>query len=288
MRASVKRLAVFPGLAARASLPVLSCAAVACSLEEQRMGETKAAPAWRAVPLIANGRVDESWCHVGWGGFAVDGGSLRTECDPRGLGLLVHRKEKFGNCQVRVVFKTRDARSNAGIFVRIDDGILDQVGRPGAAFDRDAGGSISKESFQKMQESSGREEGPWFAVHRGYEVQIMDATDPFHRTGAIYSLAASSAVSSQPPDEWKTMIITLAGRRILVDLDGQRVTTFDPESPDVPAARQWFEPKREPRRPEVGYLGLQNHDPGDVVWFREVSVRALPAEAAGVSGQAAE
>ena len=56
-------------------------------------------------------------------------------------------------------------------------------------------------------------------------------------------------------------------------VDGRRVTTFDPESPDVPSARQWFEPKRESERPEVGYLGLQNHDPGDVVWFREVSVR---------------
>lgn len=33
-----------------------------------------------------------------------------------------------------------------------------------------------------------REEGPWFAVHRGYEIQIMDANDPFHRTGAIRGL----------------------------------------------------------------------------------------------------
>jgi hypothetical protein len=23
-------------------------------------------------------------------------------------------------------------------------------------------------------------------------------------------------------------------------------------------------------------IGLQNHDPGDVVWFKEISVRALP------------
>ena len=30
-------------------------------------------------------------------------------------------------------------------------------------------------------------------------------------------------------------------------------------------------------RPVAGYLGLQNHDPGDVVWFKEVSVRSLPS-----------
>jgi hypothetical protein len=72
------------------------------------------------------------------------------------------------------------------------------------------------------------------------------------------------------------MIITLAGKQILVDLDDKRITRFDPESPAVPRDRQWFEPKRQPARPESGYIGLQNHDPGDVVWFREVSVRPLP------------
>ena len=29
-------------------------------------------------------------------------------------------------------------------------------------------------------------------------------------------------------------------------------------------------------RPATGYIGLQNHDPGDVVWFKEISVRPLP------------
>ena len=72
--------------------------------------------------------------------------------------------------------------------------------------------------------------------------------------------------------------ITLAGNCMYVDLEGQRVTRFDPDSPEVPRKRQWFEPKREPKRPEVGYLGLQNHDPGDIVWFKEISVRPLPIE----------
>ena len=29
------------------------------------------------------------------------------------------------------------------------------------------------------------------------------------------------------------------------------------------------------KRPTVGYIGLQTHDPGDIVFFREVSVRPL-------------
>ena len=75
------------------------------------------------------------------------------------------------------------------------------------------------------------------------------------------------------------MIITLAGERVLVDVDGQRVTTFDAGSADLPPRKQWHEPKREWKRPPAGYIGLQNHDPGDVVWFKEVSVRSLPADA---------
>ena len=238
--------------------------------------EAKAEAPWRALPLIEAGKVSYAWCHVGYGGFVVDDGALRTECSPKGLGLLVFKPEKFGNCQIRVVFRSKDAKSNAGLFVRIDDGVLEQVHRPGAAFNRDTKGKISKPSMTNMMASAEREEGPWFAVHRGYEVQIMDANDPFHRTGAVYSFAASSAISDKPPDAWKTMLITLAGNRILVEIEGRRVTSFDPDSSEVPRERKWFEGKREPRRPQVGYIGLQNHDPGDVVWFREISVRPLP------------
>jgi hypothetical protein len=254
-------------------------AAFTCAATALRSAESTSGPAWRALPLITDGKVDANWEHTGWGGFVVDNGALRTDCDPRGLGLLVYKKEPLGNCQIRVVFKAKEERSNAGVYVRIADGILDQLGKPGAAFDRDANGKISKESMEKMQASAEREEGPWFAVHRGYEVQIADGGDPSHGTGAIYSLAARSGTAKKA-GEWRTMIITLAGERILVDLDGRRVTTFDATSRDLPPRKQWHEPKREPKRPVVGYIGLQNHDPGDVVWFKEVSVRPLPAAAA--------
>jgi len=278
---SAKPNGAFNGMTRVVDISIIICmAAVACCLPVLHGAESVSEPAWRALPLITEGKVNSSWTHVGWGGFVVDHGALRTECDPRGLGLLVYRKERFGNCQIRVVFKSKEAKSNSGVYVRIADGILEQAREPGAAFERDAAGKPSKESGQKMQVSAAREEGPWFAVHRGYEVQIADGGDPFHRTGAIYSLAPSSAVSKKEPGEWKTMIITLGGNQILVELDGQRITTFDPRSPDLPPQRQWYEPKREPKRPEAGYIGLQNHDPGDVVWFKEVSVRRLPSAVA--------
>jgi hypothetical protein len=260
----------------RTFVAVIILTAFACAFPVLRGAEPAPERAWRSLPLITDGKVDTNWVHVGWGGFVVNDGVLRTEPAAKGLGLLVYKKDLLGNCQIRVVFKAKEAKCNSGVYVRLADGILDQVGKPGAEFDRDAAGKISKESMEKMQASANREEGPWYAVHHGYEVQIADTGDPSHGTGAIYSLASRSGALKKAAD-WRTMIITLAGEKIFVDLDGQRVTTFDPASPDLPARKQWHEPKREPKRPEAGYIGLQNHDPGDVVWFKEVSVRRLPS-----------
>jgi len=253
-------------------------AALVCVCQALHGAQPKSDSGWRPLPLVSDGKVDPNWVQVGWGGFVDDEGTLRTAPDPKGLGLLVYKKEKLGNCQIRVVFKTKEARSNSGVYVRIDDAVLDQVKQPGAAFERDAKGKPSDESMAKMKASGEREEGAWFAVHRGYEIQIAGGGgDPLHRTGAVYSLAPSSAGSKKAPGEWKTMVITLAHTRISVDLDGERITNFDSENHDVPARKIWHEPKREPKRPEVGYIGLQNHDPGDIVWFKEISVRPLPA-----------
>jgi hypothetical protein len=231
---------------------------------------------WRALPLIKDGKVDPAWVQVGYGGFAVEDGSLRTEGDEKGLGLLLYRKEKFGDCQVRVVYRPKDAKSNSGVYVRIGEGILERVNDKHAPARRDARGQLTKESLRIFQEASDKVRGPWYAVHHGYEVQICDgAAGKRSRTGAVYSLAEAAALPAKAPTEWRTMIITLKGNLVLVDIDGKRVTTFDPAGKDVPATREWYEPRREPKRPTTGYLGLQNHDPGDVVYFKEVSVRPL-------------
>lgn len=231
---------------------------------------------WRALPLVKDGQVDPQWVHVGYGGFVVDQGALRTECDEQGLGLLLFRAEKFGDCQIRVVYKTQDAKCNAGVYVRIDDGILAKINEKHAPARRE-NGQLTAESLEMFKDASQRELGPWYAVHHGYEVQICDTAQGHQSTGAVYSLAKPGPLPPTPADGWRTMIITLAGNLMKVDLDGRRLTEFDSESKDVPAERQWYQPRREPKRPQAGYLGLQNHDPGDVVWFKEVSVRRLPS-----------
>ncbi len=160
---------------------------------------------------------------------------LRTEA---GMGLLWYTKATFGDCVIRVVYKAESGEDNSGVYVRIADKPLD----------------------------------PWFAVHHGYEVQICDAADPYHRTGSIYSLSKATAEAAHP-GEWNTMEITLDGDMIVVTVNGTSVNRFDPTGP-VPDRTKYYEPERGPR-PESGYIGLQNHNPGDVVSFKEVSVRPL-------------
>jgi len=189
-------------------------------------------------PLF-NGRDLEGWQHVGPGKFVIQDGVLHSE---GGMGLLWYTGEAFGNCKIRVVYKTTSPAANSGIFVRIAD----------------------------------RPQDEWFAVHHGYEVQICDSQDEYHRTGAIYSLSKSTSLASKPPGQWNVMEITLDGPRIQVILNGVAVNDFDPASP-VPPRTKDFEPERGPR-PEAGYLGIQNHDDyasGEHVYFKEISVKLL-------------
>ncbi len=234
---------------------------------------------WRTLPLISRGHLDRNWVHIGYGGWVVDEGALRTAPDAKGLGLLVFKKERFGNCQIRVVFKTKEIGSNSGLYIRMDDGVLGQIGHPGASYVRNEKGDPTPESLELMKASALRDEGPWYGVHRGYEIQIASFPgDPQSTsssgTGAIYSLAQSTGVHSDTRD-WTTMIVTLDGDRISVDLNGKTVSTFDTAKDPAPPQQIWFQPKREPKRPQVGYIGLQTHDPKDIVWFKEISVRPL-------------
>lgn len=199
---------------------------------------TPGAPQAKWEPLF-NGRNLDGWEHLGPGGFVIEDGLLRTD---GGMGLLWYTRRKFGNCVIRVVYKTTQEASNAGVFVRIAEKPRDE----------------------------------WYAVHHGYEVQILDAQDEYHSTGAVYSLGKISQRAAKPTGEWNTMEITLRGPRILVTLNGVQVNDFDPQQPAPPRTKEW-EPERGPR-PEVGYIGLQNHDdyqPGSHVYFKEVSVRPL-------------
>ena len=173
---------------------------------------------------------------VGPGELRLENGELVTY---GGMGMLWYSREKFGNCQVKVVFEMTSDHDNSGVFVRIPRRPLT----------------------------------PFQAVNEGYEVQIENRGDEYHRTGCLYSLTRAMNRVSPAPNQWTTMMVTLDGKRTRVEIDGQTVTDYT-EGQAVPAKKIWYEPDRGPR-PEMGYIGLQNHGDDARVHFKEVSVRQL-------------
>ena len=112
----------------------------------------------------------------------------------------------------------------------------------------------------------------------GYEVQIdnhpeKSDEDDYHVTGALYSLTKPLVKPGKPGPEWNTMEITLDGPRTIVMLNGVKVTDYTEGQP-VPDKKFKFEPERG-RRPNEGYIGLQNHSDNDVVFFKEVAWKPL-------------
>jgi hypothetical protein len=193
------------------------------------------AAGWR--PLF-DGKSLDGWEHVGPGRFVVEDGMLRTE---GGMGLLWYSREKLGDCVLRVTYKTATPRANSGVYIRIAD----------------------------------RPKDEWYAVHHGYEVQIMDSGREDRRTGSIYTFARATAQPAKP-GEWNTLEVTLEGDRVRTAINGVQVAEFDPAGP-VPERKDTGphgDPERGPR-PRSGYIGLQNHDERSVVFFREVAVRPL-------------
>jgi hypothetical protein len=186
---------------------------------------------------LFNGTDLTGWEHVGAGAFTIEDGQLKGQ---GGMGLLWYTGKKLGDAVIRVVYKPVDARSNSGVFIRIPEKPTEE----------------------------------WMPVNKGYEVQIDNADDDYHVTGVLYSLTKALAKPSKA-GEWNTMEITLDGPRTIITVNGVKVTDYTEGQP-VPEKKASYEPDRG-RRPNEGYIGLQNHSDQDVVYFKEVSVRPLKA-----------
>lgn len=131
----------------------------------------------------------------------MDGPAPRTQCDQRGMGLLFYKPERFGDCEIRVVYRCEKPRSNAGVFIRIGDEVLAKIGEKSPEARRDAKSKLLPGMIDRIQEGSEKQLGGRYPVHHGYEVQIRDDADPWHRTGAVYSLAKAAAVRLADDDQ---------------------------------------------------------------------------------------
>lgn len=188
---------------------------------------------WRA---LFDGRSTEGWKQVGKGEVRLEGNELVTQ---GGMGTFWYTREKFSNCQVRVVFKLTGSNDNSGVVIRIPNPPHDE----------------------------------WDGVNKGYKVQIDNTGDEFHRTGCLNSFTKAQNKVFANVGEWNEMVITLFGPRTRVSVNGVPVTDFN-EGDAVPPKYEWFESDRGPR-PIGGYIGLQNSADASRVHFRFIGVRPL-------------
>ena len=185
---------------------------------------------------LFNGKNLDGWQWVDAEGFRVEDGMIRTQGRK---GMLWYTGEKIGRAKLRVVYKMTAENGNSGIFIRIPE--------------------------KPTSERDG--------IHKGIEVQIDNKDDDWHCTGVLYSMTKAKARPYKPAGEWNTMDITLDGLRTIVHLNGVLVTDYDGVSPVAPKTKG-YEPERGPR-PELGYIGIQNHDERAILYFKEISVAPL-------------
>jgi hypothetical protein len=163
----------------------------------------------------------DGWKQCGPGKFVqmTDGTWLGTG----GMGMLWYAARPYKNFTMKVDWKAEKASDNAGVFVRFPD----------------------------------PKDDPWIAVNQGHEVQIADAGDEKHKTGAVYTFSASAYKPTKPYGEWNTMEITVIGPKYTVKVNGAPVTEYTSD------------------RSLEGYIGIQNHSSLDIIGFRNIRVKEL-------------
>jgi len=240
------------GLALATVLVAMACGAVlACGEKPERTPSQGGAPAAPTVAAVGDapaaqevqemregyeqllrtpdGRFSKAgWNHYGPGHFDLDPvtGVLTSH---GGMGLFWYSVREFSDFALELDFKCADEDTNSGVFVRV----------PGVPTSDDY-------------------------IYHSFEVQINDAGEGIHQTGAAYDAEAPTHLASRAPGEWNRLRITFVGDRLAVEINGERVLDWEaePRGKVVDFARR-------------GYIGLQNHDDRSPVYFRNIFVREL-------------
>jgi len=169
------------------------------------------------------------WNHYGPGYFDLDRetGIITSH---GGMGLFWYSARKYGAFVLELDFRSSHPEANSGIFLRVPE----------------------------MPSSNEY-------IYHSFEVQINDAAEEaLHRTAAVYDAEPASKNASKPGGEWNHYKIIFQGKRIQVELNGEKVVDWEAE------------PRGKIRDfASEGYIGLQNHDWDTTVSFRNIYVKAL-------------
>ena len=210
---------------------VLALAATAVAVFNAMQGaHAQDREGFEQILKVRDGRYSTAgWNHYGPGYFDLDPetGVLTSH---GGMGLFWYAVKEYANFVLDIEFKCADANTNSGVFVRV----------PGVP---------SSDDY----------------IYHSFEIQIYDAGEGIHQTGAVYDAEAPLELASFPLGEWNRFRITFDGGRIAVEVNGKLVVDWQAEPRGKVAD---FAAK--------GSIGLQNHDDQSPVYFRNIFVKELP------------
>jgi sugar phosphate isomerase/epimerase len=168
------------------------------------------------------------WNHYGPGYFELDGrtGVLKSQ---GGMGLLWYSAKKFRDFVLELDYMCSRKDTNSGVFLRVPE-------------------VPASDDY----------------IYHSFEIQIDDAGEGVHTTGAAYDAEAPQTGAARPAGEWNHFKITFAGRRLQVELNGKPVLDWQAE------------PRGKVKDfAAEGYIGLQNHDSQSPVYFKNIFIKEL-------------
>lgn len=206
------------------ALPITVHASVE-ALNQQEGSQMR--PGYEQILGQSNGRYSKhGWNHYGPGYFELDPqtGVLKSH---GGMGLLWYSAKQYGDFILELEFMCADETTNSGVFLRVP-------------------------AVPTSDEY----------IYHSFEIQINDAGEGIHQTGAVYDAEAPAEAASRPVGEWNRLKVAFIGNRITVELNGQQVIDWNAE----PRGKVEDFADR-------GYIGLQNHDDRSPVYFRDIYVK---------------
>src|SRR5215204_1056181 len=223
--------AIFPAIGS--ANPSLTALALARKTASAIVRELKPVKEPDYSPLL-EGIFNNTWEMIGAGRFMKFGNVIETD---GGTGLLIYKKEKFKNFNLKLDWRVMDITDNSGVYVRITD--------------------LDENDPQWIQKAKGGWEIQ--IEERGFDSTSNTENNPLKKTGAVYDVSPAVADASKPVCEWNTYEIEVLDQNVKVLLNGVKVSEVN----DVTS------------RPSEGYIGLQNHHPGSRVQFGNIRVKQL-------------
>ncbi len=171
---------------------------------------------------------NHGWNHYGPGHFELDEkeGILKSQ---GGMGLFWYSAKRYRDFILEVEYRCAEKNTNSGVFLRVPD-------------------VPTSDEY----------------IYHSFEIQINDAGEGIHKTGAVFDAEPPRSDAANPTGEWNHLKITFQGNHIQVELNGSLVVDWKAE------------PKGKVRDfAREGYIGLQNHDSLSPVYFRNIFVKEL-------------